>query len=66
VYLISRVLRAPPGVVVVDEPEVHFHALLARTFWDTLQTERDDCRFVFGPLFVVTVRSDLGPSPAPS
>jgi ABC-type glutathione transport system ATPase component len=47
IYLINRVLRAPPGVLVIDEPEVHFHALLARTFWDTLEAERPDCRFVY-------------------
>ena len=47
VYLITRVLRAPPGVLVIDEPEVHFHALLARSFWDTLQAQRTDCRFIY-------------------
>jgi energy-coupling factor transporter ATP-binding protein EcfA2 len=47
IYLIARVLRAPSGVIVVDEPEVHFHSLLARNFWNTLQAERLDCRFVF-------------------
>jgi hypothetical protein len=47
IYLIARVLRAPAGVIVVDEPEVHFHSLLARSFWDTLQSERTDCRFVY-------------------
>jgi hypothetical protein len=47
IYLIARVLRAPAGIIVVDEPEVHFHSLLARSFWDTLQAERADCRFVY-------------------
>ena len=46
-YLISRILRANPGVVIVDEPEVHFHALLARSFWDIVETQRPDCRFVY-------------------
>jgi|GEM_PF-1533002 len=46
-YLIARILRANPGVVIVDEPEVHFHALLARSFWDTVEAERTDCRFVY-------------------
>ena len=46
-YLISRVLRAQTGIVVIDEPEVHFHALLARTFWDIIESERSDCRFVY-------------------
>src|SRR5262249_10357792 len=46
-FLIARILRAKAGVIVVDEPEVHFHSLLARSFWDTLQSERIDCRFVY-------------------
>jgi AAA domain, putative AbiEii toxin, Type IV TA system len=46
-YLITRILRASPGVVIVDEPEVHFHALLARSFWDVAEAERPDCRFIY-------------------
>lgn len=46
-YLIGRVLRSAPGVVIIDEPEVHFHPLLARAFWDTMEVERADCRFVY-------------------
>lgn len=46
-YLITRILRANSGVVVVDEPEVHFHSLLARAFWDVVEAERPDCRFVY-------------------
>nr|WP_272886900.1 AAA family ATPase [Phenylobacterium aquaticum] len=46
-YLITRILRAAPGVVIVDEPEVHFHALLARAFWDIIEAERPDCRFIY-------------------
>jgi hypothetical protein len=46
-YLITRILRANSGVVIVDEPEVHFHSLLARAFWDVVEAERPDCRFVY-------------------
>lgn len=46
-YLIARVLRASPGPIIIDEPEVHFHSLLAKSFWDTLETERADCRFIY-------------------
>jgi len=46
-YLAGRVLDAPPGVVVVDEPEVHFHSRLAIQFWDELERLRQDCRFVY-------------------
>ncbi|MEQ8407814.1 MAG: AAA family ATPase [Gammaproteobacteria bacterium] len=46
-YLAGRVLDANPGVIVVDEPEVHFHSRLAIQFWDELEKLRPDCRFVY-------------------
>ncbi|HFD33194.1 MAG: hypothetical protein AXA67_08775 [Methylothermaceae bacteria B42] len=46
-YLAGRVLDAKPGVIVVDEPEVHFHSRLAMQFWDELERLRPDCRFVY-------------------
>lgn len=46
-YLTARMVYAPAGVVVVDEPEVHLHSLLARRFWDAVEAERTDCRFVY-------------------
>lgn len=46
-YLAGRVLDAKPGVIIVDEPEVHFHSLLAMQFWDELEHLRSDCRFVY-------------------
>ena len=46
-YLIARILRSPPGVVVVDEPEIHFHSLLARQFWDVLEAEQKNTRFIY-------------------
>ncbi len=46
-YLIARILRSPPGIVVVDEPEIHFHTLLARQFWNTIEAEKKNCRFVY-------------------
>jgi energy-coupling factor transporter ATP-binding protein EcfA2 len=47
IYLAARVLHAPPGLIVVDEPEVHFHSLLARRLWSGLEALRSDCRFVY-------------------
>lgn len=47
IYLIASVLRVPAGLIVVDEPEVHFHGLLARVFWDKIEEARPDCRFVY-------------------
>jgi energy-coupling factor transporter ATP-binding protein EcfA2 len=46
-YLAARVLDAASGVVVVDEPETHFHSLLASRFWDYLEEARPDIRFVY-------------------
>lgn len=46
-YLAARVLIAREGLIVVDEPEVHFHSVLARSFWDDLENVRSDCRFVY-------------------
>lgn len=46
-YLAGRVLDAKPGILVVDEPEVHFHSRLAIKFWDELELLRRDCRFVY-------------------
>lgn len=46
-FRIARLLRAKPGVVIIDEPEIHFHSLLARRFWDAVEAERTDCRFIY-------------------
>lgn len=47
VYLAGRVLNAEPGVLIVDEPEMHFHARLGVRFWNRLEAMRPDCRFVY-------------------
>ena len=46
-YVAARVLLAPPGILVVDEPELHLHSLLARRLWTLLENARTDCRFVY-------------------
>ncbi|MCD4823754.1 MAG: AAA family ATPase [Phycisphaerae bacterium] len=46
-YLAGRVLDAEQKVIIVDEPEVHFHSRLASRFWNELQNMRHDCRFVY-------------------
>ena len=46
-YLAARVLDAKGPLIVVDEPEVHFHSRLAVRFWNELETIRRDCRFVY-------------------
>lgn len=46
-YLLARVLDAPEGLIFVDEPELHFHEVLARKFWSVLEIARPECRFVY-------------------
>lgn len=46
-YLLARVLDASPGIVFIDEPELHFHSILAKRFWSEMENIRDDCRFVY-------------------
>jgi energy-coupling factor transporter ATP-binding protein EcfA2 len=47
-YLGAKVMLAPKdSVMVVDEPETHFHSLLAIALWDALEAQRADMRFVY-------------------
>lgn len=46
-YLLAQIELAHPGVVVVDEPETHFHSLLAVRLWNALEKARPDIRFVY-------------------
>jgi ABC-type lipoprotein export system ATPase subunit len=46
-YLAARVLDAKGPLIVVDEPEIHFHSRLAVRFWNELESIRSDCRFVY-------------------
>ncbi len=46
-YLAGRVLDCAKSIIIIDEPEVHFHSQLAVRFWDKLEKLRPDCRFVY-------------------
>ncbi|MDP9224328.1 MAG: AAA family ATPase [Actinomycetota bacterium] len=47
-YLLAKVLLAQEGsVLVVDEPETHFHSHLAVELWNSLEQRRPDLRFVY-------------------
>lgn len=46
-YLAGRVFSAEAGILVVDEPETHFHSLLAVGLWNALEDGRPDIRFVY-------------------
>lgn len=46
-YLMCKVMNAVPGLLIVDEPETHFHSLLAVQLWDVLEAKRKDLRFAY-------------------
>lgn len=46
-YLAARVLDSNSDIIVIDEPEVHFHSKLAVTFWDALEKMRPNKKFVY-------------------
>jgi len=46
-YLAARILDSSHPIVVVDEPETHFHSRLAVRFWDALESLCTDKRFVY-------------------
>lgn len=46
-FLAGRVFSADPCILVVDEPETHFHSLLAVRLWNALEDARPDIRFVY-------------------
>jgi len=46
-YLGARVLNSKSGLVVIDEPEIHFHSRLAVRFWNIMQNLRPDVRFIY-------------------
>ena len=46
-YLAARVLDCSKAILIIDEPEVHFHSRLAVRFWNELEDRRDDVRFVY-------------------
>jgi ABC-type cobalamin/Fe3+-siderophores transport system ATPase subunit len=46
-YLAARVLTADPGILVIDEPELHMHRKLAIDYWNKLEEMRQDIRFIY-------------------
>lgn len=47
-YLIGRVLLAPQGsMIIIDEPELHFHKSIVSALWDRLELKRPDCTFFY-------------------
>jgi len=47
-YLAGRALTTEyRSVMLIDEPETHFHSLLANRFWDAIETARPDIRMIY-------------------
>lgn len=47
-YLAGEVICAPiNSIIIIDEPEMHIHISLLKTFFDLLEKERTDCSFVY-------------------
>jgi len=46
-YLAARVLDSTKHVIIVDEPETHFHSRLAVRFWDALESQCKNKRFIY-------------------
>lgn len=46
-YLAGRILNTTKKLLVIDEPELHFHNKLAVLFWDEMEALRPDCRFIY-------------------
>ncbi|TKE93959.1 DUF4435 domain-containing protein [Vibrio sp. F12] len=47
-YLLLKVITAEnEALLVIDEPELHFHSLLAQQFWSKMEAIRPDCRFIY-------------------
>lgn len=71
-YLAGRILNTNKNILVIDEPELHFHNKLAVLFWDEMEALRPDCKFIYAthdlqfalsrdnPYFIV-VRPNLPP-----
>jgi len=48
IYHAGRVLLAPENsLIIVDEPEVHLHKSIANKLWDSLESRRKDCTFIY-------------------
>jgi len=46
-YLITRLVSSKAAILIVDEPEIHFHPLLAREFWNAMEAYKESTLFVY-------------------
>jgi ABC-type cobalamin/Fe3+-siderophores transport system ATPase subunit len=47
VYLAARALDCSKPIMIVDEPEVHFHSRLGVRFWNEIEDMKPETRFVY-------------------
>ncbi|MDC4442207.1 ATP-binding protein [Acinetobacter baumannii] len=47
-YYIAQILQAPKNsLIIIDEPEMYLHKTILNKLWDTLESERNDCKFLY-------------------
>ena len=46
-YLIGQCLLAKPGIIIIDEPELHINKSIIAKLWDLIESARPDCGFVY-------------------
>ena len=47
-YLIGQaILTKENSTIIIDEPELHINKAILVTLWDAIETERNDCAFVY-------------------
>lgn len=47
-YLAAQVLCVPNGrTMIVDEPEIHLHPSIMNRLWNSLESSRPDCLFIY-------------------
>ncbi len=47
-YYIAGVLYAmPDAVILIEDPEFYLHPSILKSLWDSIETLRDDCTFVY-------------------
>ncbi|HCQ9894527.1 TPA: ATP-binding protein, partial [Acinetobacter baumannii] len=47
-YYIAQILQAPKNsLIIIDEPEMYLHKTILNKLWDTLESERNECKFLY-------------------
>ena len=47
-YLIAQALCIPENkTIIIDEPEIHLHRSIMNKLWETIESKRPDCLFIY-------------------